>query len=44
MTGDLCRVFACIGVGGTEDTHHHLIDDLCTILDVSVVDGVGLCV
>ena len=42
MTGYLRTVFACIRAGGSEDTHHHLVDDLCAILDMAIVDGVGL--
>jgi hypothetical protein len=42
MTRNLCRVFACIGVGSTEDAHQYFVDDLRTIFDMSVVDGIGL--
>jgi hypothetical protein len=42
VTGDLCSVFTRIGVGGTEDADHTFIENLRAILDVSVVDGVGV--
>jgi hypothetical protein len=29
-------------VGSTEDAHQHLVDKVFIILDVAVVDGVGL--
>jgi hypothetical protein len=43
VTGDLCTVFTCIGVGGSEDAYQYLVDDLCAILDMPIMDGVGLC-
>ena len=42
MTKNLCAVFACIRVGGSEDTYQYFVDDLCAILDMAIVDGVGL--
>ena len=43
MTRDLCAVFARIGVGGSEEGNHHFVDDLCAILDMAVVNGIGFC-
>ena len=43
MTGDLRTIFARIRVGGSEDAYQYFVDDLCAIFDMSVVNGVGLC-
>ena len=42
MTTDFRTVFAGIAVGSAEDTDHYLVDDILTILDVTIVNSVGL--
>lgn len=43
MTGYLYRVFACIGVGSTEDGHQYLIDKLLVVAyDMSEEGAPGL--
>ena len=42
MTTDFRTVFAGIAVGSAEDTDHYLVDDILTILDVTIVNGVCL--
>ena len=42
MTGDFRTVFTRIRVRGSEDAYQNFVDDLCAILNMPVVDGVGL--
>ena len=42
MARDFGAVFACVRIGGTEDAHQYFIDNLWSIFDMSVVDGIGL--
>ena len=38
VAGYFCRVFACVGVGSTENRDQHLVD----VGNVAIMDGVGL--
>ena len=42
MTTDFRTVFAGIAVGSAEDADQYLVDDILTILDVTIVNGVCL--
>ena len=41
MTTHFHAVLTCVGVWGAEDADHRFIDDLGTVSDVGIMDGVG---